>query len=308
MDRLTEAATLDPKYFEKHADFKDDYKSAAKDDDNNKVDPFDDAVFLQACFEHALAEGTGFHDWLYPLYADVRASLSDEIQDQTEGVDRGDLVGLLNAVKLAVHHYESLDPDDLEIAYTQCTMASEGANDVMKYLAVNKRYMQRLAAAGLPVRDSKAQRVLLKGLDQTVYEAFIINAERTSYDNYAALVKAVIKISSQPAMLAKLQVLKPGTSQTTLMTRAVTLDPVSARLDKMEALLVTMAKPGQQATSRGGGATRATSVHSATSSLPPLARKRAAATMARAPLTLRLNARTSPPCSRADLRCFWVRH
>ena len=72
MDRLTEAAMLDPKYFEKHADFKDDYKSAAKDDDNNKVDPFDDAVFLQACFEHALAEGTGFHDWLYPLYADVR--------------------------------------------------------------------------------------------------------------------------------------------------------------------------------------------------------------------------------------------
>ena len=26
MDRLTKAATLDPKYFEKHADFKDDYK------------------------------------------------------------------------------------------------------------------------------------------------------------------------------------------------------------------------------------------------------------------------------------------
>ena len=58
-------------------------------------------------------------------------------------------MGLLNAVKLAVHHYESLDPDDLEIAYTQCTMASEGANDVMKYLAVNKRYMQRISAAGL---------------------------------------------------------------------------------------------------------------------------------------------------------------
>ena len=58
MDTLTTASTLDDEYFKKHSSA--DYKSAAKDADNNKQHPFEDSEFLQACLDEALKMGKGF--------------------------------------------------------------------------------------------------------------------------------------------------------------------------------------------------------------------------------------------------------
>ena len=96
MDLLTQADTLDEKYFMK--EYKQEHAAASKDALNAKVDPMTDATFIKLCTDHAFRTGEGFHDWLYGMYADVRAALSDKIQDQTAGVTRGDLVGLLKAV------------------------------------------------------------------------------------------------------------------------------------------------------------------------------------------------------------------
>ena len=63
MDTLTAASTLDPKYFK--ANFSSDWKEASHDDDNKAVELFDDDDFVQACLNHALESGDGFHDWLY---------------------------------------------------------------------------------------------------------------------------------------------------------------------------------------------------------------------------------------------------
>ena len=151
---------------------------------------------------------------MYGIYTDVRASLSDKIQDQTSGVTRGDLVGLLTAIKIAVHHYEIINPDDLEIQFTKCTMEHEGGNDLMTYRSVLKQYMLRLEAAGEPVRDQKAQRVLLAGLNQDIFENFIADARRNKYTDYASLDTALEEISAQPRMLGKLRSLKPGNLET----------------------------------------------------------------------------------------------
>ena len=92
MDRLTTADTLDVTYFK--SEFKEEFKTASKDASNSAVDPLTNPNFLKMCTDHAFDTGSGFHDWLYTLYADVRTALSDAIQDQTAGVVRGDLIAL----------------------------------------------------------------------------------------------------------------------------------------------------------------------------------------------------------------------
>ena len=113
VDKLKDSATLDSKFFAKHQDFKDDFKQAVKD----HGEPFDDAVFLQRCKDHAMDEGEGFQDWVYCVYSDIRSALSKEIQEKTAGARLGDLTGLLKAIKLSVHHYELTNKHDLEIGY-----------------------------------------------------------------------------------------------------------------------------------------------------------------------------------------------
>jgi hypothetical protein len=124
----------------------------------------------------------------------------------------------------------------------------------MKFLAELTNYMRRLEAAGAPVRDGKAQRVLLNGLDQDIFEVFIQDAKRNPYTNYVSLEKALQRAASEPRLLKKLAALKPGLSQSTLSTRAQTPQlslPVeqvrtTQRLDKIEALLVSMADQNKQ--------------------------------------------------------------
>ena len=248
MDKLTTAKTLDSKYFKEHADFKQGYKDASKGDDGAKVDPFTNPAFVEKCKIHAFEEGEGFEDWLYNMYADVRSSLSDKIQDQTGGVTCGDLIGLLKAIKLSVHHYELLNPDALDIEYTKCTMSVEGQNDIMTFLAVLTQYMRRLEAAGYPVRDAKAQRVLLNGLDQDIFESFITSCQRHPYDNYTQLQKALEETAASPRMIVKLKTLKPGNLQSALPTRAsqqpqqAATPALDSRMDRVEAILVSLAQ------------------------------------------------------------------
>ena len=248
MDKLTTAKTLDSTYFKEHAVFKQDYKDASKAADGTKVDPFTNPDFVDKCKTHAFEEGEGFKDWLYNMYADIRASLSDKIQDQTGGVTRGDLIGLLKAIKLSIHHYELLNPDALDIEYTKCTMSVEGQNDIMTFLAVLTQYMRRLEAAGYPVRDAKAQRVLLNGLDQDIFASFITSCQRHPYDNYTQLQKALEETAANPRMMVKLKTLKPGNLQSALPTRASqqlqqgAAPALDARLDRVEAILVSLAQ------------------------------------------------------------------
>ena len=245
MDRLTTADTLDINYFK--LEFKDEHKAASKDAFGASVNPLTDAAFLQKCTDHAFAKGEGFHDWLYILYADVRTALSDAIQDQTAGVVRGDLIKLLQAIKLAVHHSELNNPDALEIQYSKCTMELEGKQDLMTFTTALTTYMRSLDPVGLPVRDAKAQRVLLEGLDQDIFENFIANAKRTPYANYASLQKALEETASTPRILKKLAGLKPGLAQSSLTTQAQShsrpqQSAEALRMDKIEAILVSMAQ------------------------------------------------------------------
>jgi hypothetical protein len=251
MDNLKTVQTLDPSYFKSH--FSDGFKAASKDANNRNVNPMEDTDFVLQCTDHAFSTGEGFHDWLYILYSDVRTSLSDDIQDQTDGVQLGDLVTLLHSIKLAVHCAELSNPYDLEIEYTRSTMETTGNNDLMTFLAKLTHYLRRLKAVNLPQGDLKAMRVLLNGLHQDIFESFISTTKRTPYETYAALQKALEETASEPRMMAKLAALKPGKAHSTFTTQTGNVNNGSqgpteekTRIDYLEAAVMSMKQQQQQ--------------------------------------------------------------
>ena len=251
IDKLKDSATLDSKFFEKHADFKEEFKTLK----SSGSPALDNKDFVQRCKDYAMDEGEGFQDWVYFVYSDIRSALSQEIQEKTAGVRLGDLTGLLKAIKLSVHHYELTNKHDLEIEYSSCKMAVEGKNDLMTFLAVLTRFLRRLEAAGINVHDEKKQRVLLKGLDQTIFQHFITDAKRKPYTDYNCLYKAVQEFADEAPILEKLRALKPGNPQSALSTRTQHSDkPQHARQqatdtqrldrieEKVEAIFVSLMK------------------------------------------------------------------
>ena len=179
MTKIKQADTLDPAYMKKQ--FPSEYKAAGKDADDNDQPPLQDEDFAEQCFTHAVSSGAGFRVWVYDLFPDIRSRLSDRIQEQTAGVPTGDLVGLLAAIRLSVQHFETFDSDQLEIQFMTCTMAEHAGNDLMTYTSKLKNYIHRLTAAGVHLAEGKKMRVLLNGLDQDIFEAFIAATNRHPY-------------------------------------------------------------------------------------------------------------------------------
>ena len=250
MDKLKDSKTLDATYFSKHPGFKDDFKELKKNGD-----PLDNADFCAKCKAHAVREGEGFNDWVYLVFPDIRNALSEDIREQTGGVSLGDLTGLLEEIKLSIHQSETANKHALELEYGKCTMAVEGKNDLMTFLAVLSRYHRRLEAAGIQVEDGKKQEVLKEGLDQAIFETIISNCDRQPYASYAKLAAAVKKHARKHLIREKLMALKPGNPHSALTTRSApdhqpkhqpahqpNHQPAdnSQRLDRIEAILVSL--------------------------------------------------------------------
>ena len=257
MDLLSTSDTLDPAWFKADSVFKEAYKEAAKDDDNKACDAFDDDDFAHECWEYALSTGKGFHKWLYKTFSYIRAALSPKIQKQTAGVRRGDLIALLQAIQLSVHHFEIYNPNELEAAYLMCTMAAEGDNDIMMYLSVLASYIQRLEAVNRAPDDERKMFVLLGGIDQDIFVHFIAAADRKPYDSYAELQQALERMAAKNRIAAQLKALKPGQAESIHATLPIVKDPpasASARMDRIESILATLAL------AKGGGEGRPKSV------------------------------------------------
>jgi hypothetical protein len=254
-NKITRSKTLDEKHFKKL--YPDEFKDASKDAGGHEQHPFTDESFLDKCLDYAFTEGDGFHDWVYDVYDSVYNSLGEKIQDKV-GQQLGDLVGLFSSIKLALHFFEEIDPNDLTIQFVKCTMAHEGKNDLMIYLSYLKRLMTRLAAAGHPISEKQGMSVLLAGLPQGIFEAFITISRRTPYDTYAALQKALERDAATPHRLAQLKGLLPAGGGHVQQIYTATQAPASVatapvtlttdeRLAKMEQLLSSMSG------SKGGG-------------------------------------------------------
>ena len=97
--------------------------NAVVDADGKPVHPlYANTTFRDICFTFALKNGKGFHTWVYNIYIDIRACLSEEIYEKTSSVFVGDIVGLLGTVRLAILHHEAFNPDQLDIQFTTCTV------------------------------------------------------------------------------------------------------------------------------------------------------------------------------------------
>ena len=271
LDSLKAATTLDGLYFKANTAFKLEYKALSKDDQNQAVDPFDDDEFVGKCLRHALRTAEGFQAWLPGAYADILDSLSPTIDEKVASVENGDLVDLIRQIKLAIQHFEIYDPDELDMQFTQMTMKKDGQQDVMLYLAKLKQIKSRLAVAGHPLRDSKAMRVLIKGINQDVFKDFIRDVNRRPYSSFDELEQALLKEAAREEVLEALANLAPGRVQTTLTTvaqsRTRSGKPFSpptneARLDRIERILVSMAvdpasrNRGDKRTRNGDGKAR----------------------------------------------------
>ena len=251
MDKIKVDTTLDTEYFKK--EFKTEHKAASKDATGAAQEPMQDPAFLTKCSEHAFDTGEGFHPWLYDTFADIRDNLSADINKQTSGVRLGDLVGLLEAIKLSIQHFEVFDPTDLEMKFSASTMAQEGQNDLLKFIAVLKQYMNRLSTAGHPIPDAKAQRVLLRGVHKDIFEPLIRDATRRPYATFAELVKAFHKEAADERVMEKLRALKPGVTKGMYVTVDTPARPPAhdsdSRLNRIEAAIehvyTTITNPGE---------------------------------------------------------------
>ena len=137
MDLLTRTQTLDDDFFSKDEEFTKDYNEAAKSAKKDKHDNvFDyDEDFRDRCFASAQATGIGFKQWVYDLWWAITDCLSDKLAKKLAGVRRGDIIKLLDNIKLAMFQHERFDPTALEIKYKSCTMDGEGNNDLMTFAA-----------------------------------------------------------------------------------------------------------------------------------------------------------------------------
>ena len=240
MDKLTARSYLDDAFFKKT--YKDEYKlAAAALPEGHKQHPLKHPPFMELCSDYALEHGEGYQEWLYQAFSEVQLCLSDDIAEQVSGIRQGDLVGLIDAIKLAVHQHEINNPHQVEIDYSSATMDTDGKNDVMTYISVLATFMRRLETAGLPVSDAKAQRVLLNGVHQDIFESFINEAERNPYESYRALVTAFKTASARPRMSAKLAALKPGRAQImTAVSAPHRISSQESRFAQIESVLVAL--------------------------------------------------------------------
>ena len=240
MDKLTARSYLDDAFFKKT--YKDEYKiAAAALPEGHKQHPLKHPPFMELCSDYALEHGEGYQEWLYQAFSEVQLCLSDDIAEQVSGIRQGDLVGLIDAIKLAVHQHEINNPHQVEIDYSSATMDTDGKNDVMTYISVLATFMRRLETAGLKVSDAKAQRVLLNGVHQDIFESFINEAERNPYESYRALVTAFKTASARPRLSAKLAALKPGRAQImTAVSAPHRISSQESRFAQIESVLVAL--------------------------------------------------------------------
>lgn len=252
-NQITSAAILDDKYFKKI--FATEHAAASKDADDNAQHPFVDPGFVTMCLNSATATGAGFLDWVYDVYAEVFNSLSPKIQEKV-GQQLGDLVGLFSEIKLAIHHYEVHDAGELTIQFIKSNMQHDGKNDMMTFLAHLRHLMARLAAAQQPIADKQAMAVLLAGLPQDMFEAFIISARRTPYANYAELEQALKADAATPHRLTQLRALQPGQREQVFAMSSEALpvapvpSPIEARLDRLESIVAELAIAVKTATAK----------------------------------------------------------
>ena len=214
-----------------------------------------DPAFLAKCLASATTTGAGFHDWVYDVYAEVFNSLSPKIQEQV-GQQLGDLVGLFSKIKLAIHHHEVYDPGELTIQLMKSNTRHDGKNNLMTYLTHVRHLMARLAATHQPIGDKQAMAVLLAGLPQGMFEAFITSARRTPYANYAELEQALKADAATPHRLAQLVALQPGQPEQVFTVGSEALpvkpapSPIDARLDRLESIVAELAIAVKTATTK----------------------------------------------------------
>ena len=110
---LTRRATLDTAFFEDHEDFHQEYARLVADE-TVPDDPLSTDGFMNACFTFAMERGVGFIEWVYPVYAEVFASLTPEMQEQVEADKYGNLIELFENIDLALRRTEIFSTSELK--------------------------------------------------------------------------------------------------------------------------------------------------------------------------------------------------
>ena len=264
---LREHDTLDSAYYKNHKDFKADFKRASKEAEDGECNPFvNDKDYAGKCFQHSLASGEGFADWLPGLFADIRDSLSATIHAQTSGVSLGDVVALLSSVKLAVHEHEVFDADELDILFTSLKMEDEARNDLMTFFALFARYVRRLKAVSREPDEQRKIRVMLRGINQDIFQNLIDGHERAPFETSAKLQRAIEAQAAKPRYAAQLRAIVPGKqhSISTTRTRPGIMSPTSAKFSalesKLESILAMREHGGNGKENNSGGRSKGSNI------------------------------------------------
>jgi len=170
----------------------------------SKTDKFK-TDFIQQCYDNALKTGQGFLKWVYIVYLATTEALSADIAEQVSSCKRGDLMDLLNELALAVGNYEKIDSANVQLDLMSATMANQGSNDVMKFLSFVKYYLQRLKGSKHEVTDEVAQQIVLRGLDASIFDSWILHAEDNKFTSLAKMEQSLKHHMTKDSIAMKLK-------------------------------------------------------------------------------------------------------
>ena len=128
--------------------------------------------------------GAEFKKWVYPIYAEIFASLTPEMQEQVEADKYGNLVELFENIDLALRRTEVFSTSELKKKFFGLTMEKDGGQNVMKFLAEVKKVVARLEKAGAPPNNKDIMEVMKLGINQDIFESIVDMADNNQYKTH----------------------------------------------------------------------------------------------------------------------------
>jgi len=104
-------------------------------------------AWVASCYAVAMEDAQGLKPWVNKLWLKAKRSLSDPIRVQVDSVRAGDLIKLMECLRLAVHQVEDIKPHLVKMELMKSTMKDHADDDVLTYISYVTTQARRLKTA-----------------------------------------------------------------------------------------------------------------------------------------------------------------
>jgi hypothetical protein len=165
-------------------------------------------TWVASCYAVAMEDAQGLKPWVNKLWLKAKRSLSDPIRTQVDSVRAGDLIKLMECLRLAVHQVEDIKPHLVKMELMKSTMKDHADDDVLTYISYVTTQARRLKTALKPVDDEELQSIFVSGLDEQEFAEIIKDHERAPCASFEELCSHVRLYITRPGVNARLKAKK----------------------------------------------------------------------------------------------------